>query len=182
MTNHQTRIIHHEVSRLEIAVEQTFDAFRQRYEQAVPPLDISRLGDLDPHRTTWDTILRLTGEQAPHDFIHYWRAETDLIMRIAGHSRRCTSYLMGNHTIAEQMYRRNAGVMLYAPLRTSIYEDQKDRVWFSIDQPSTRFASFGDPEIAEVGLDLDSKVANLLKTLDLVAPAELRTPRVVEAR
>jgi hypothetical protein len=173
MTDHQSRIIPHEVSRLEIAVDQPFDAFRQRYEQAVPALDISRYGDLDPHRTSWDTILELTAEQAPHDFILYWRAETDLIMRIAGHSRRCTSYLMGNHTIAEQMYRHNAGVMLYAPLRTSIYEDQEDRVWFSIDQPSTRFASFGAPEIADVGLDLDSKLARLLTTLDLVAPVEL---------
>jgi hypothetical protein len=80
---------------------------------------------------------------------------------------------MGNHTIAEQMYRHNTGVMLYAPLRTSIYEDHEDRVWFSIDQPSTRFASFGDPAIASVGLDLDNKLADLLTTLDLVAPAEL---------
>lgn len=173
MNGHQTRIIPHEVSRLEIAVDQTYEAFRQRYEEAVPAFDFTRYGDLDPSRTTWDTILKLTADQAPHDFILYWRAETDLMMRIAGHSRRCTAYLMGNHTIAERMYRKNAGVMLYAPLRTSIYEDNRDRVWFSIDQPSTRFSSFDDPAIASVGLDLDSKLAALLTTLDLAAPADL---------
>ena len=173
MKDHHARIIAHDVSRIEIAVEQPFDAFRQRYEDAVPAFDLSRYGALDPHSANWDTICKITAEQAPHDFILYWRAETDLIMRFAGHSRRCTSYLMGNHTIAERMYRHNAGVMLYAPLRTSIYEDQEDQVWFSIDQPSTRFASFGDPEIANVGVDLDSKLAKLLTTLDLVVPAEL---------
>jgi hypothetical protein len=67
--------------------------------------------------------------------------------------------------------------MLYAPLRTSIYEDAENRVRFSIDQPSTRFSSFGDSAIAEVGLELDQKLGQLLATLDLVAPAELTLPR-----
>jgi hypothetical protein len=80
---------------------------------------------------------------------------------------------MGNHTIAERMYRHNAGVMLYAPLRTAIYEDRDERVWFSIDQPSTRFSSFGDPEIGTVGVDLDDKVARLLDTLGITVPTEL---------
>ncbi|MBT2539009.1 hypothetical protein [Arthrobacter sp. ISL-69] len=29
--------------------------------------------------------------------------------QLAGHVRRCTPYLMGNHTIAEPMYRHNPG-------------------------------------------------------------------------
>jgi hypothetical protein len=177
VTDHQTRAVAHQVTRLEIAVEEPFDEFRQRYEQAVPAFDVSHYGDLDPRNTDWDKILELTAQQAPHSFVIYWRAETDLIMRIAGHSSRCTSYLMGNHTIAERMYRHSPGVMLYAPLRTSIYEDAENRVRFSIDQPSTRFSSFGDSAIAEVGLELDQKLGQLLATLDLVAPAELTLPR-----
>jgi hypothetical protein len=38
-------------------------------------------------------------------------------MSLAGDPARCTAYLMGNHTIAEQMYRHDPSVMLYAPLR-----------------------------------------------------------------
>lgn len=169
----RTRVATHQVRRLEIAVDLPFEEFRQRYEQAVPPFNPGLFGDLDPDRTDWATIRRITDQQAPHDFLLYWRAETDLMMRVAGHARRCTAYLMGNHTIAERMYRHNPGVMLYAPLRTAIYEDHDDRLWFSVDQPSTRFSSFDDPEIADVGVDLDGKLADLFTTLGLEVPAEL---------
>jgi hypothetical protein len=63
--------------------------------------------------------------------------------------------------------------MLYAPLRTAIYEDSSGATHFSIDQPSTRFASFGDPRITEVGRLLDAKLAELLSLLRLPVPAEL---------
>ena len=42
------------------------------------------------------------------------------VMSLAGNTTRCTAYLMGNHTIAEQMYRHDPAVMLYVPLRTVI--------------------------------------------------------------
>ncbi|MDX3457125.1 DUF302 domain-containing protein [Streptomyces sp. ME02-8801-2C] len=169
----RTRVVINRVRRLEIAVDLPFEEFRQRYEQAVPSFDPSHFGDLDPDRTDWATIRRITAQQAPHDFLLYWRGETDLMMRVAGHATRCTAYLMGNHTIAERMYRHNPGVMLYAPLRTTIYEDHDDRLWFSVDQPSTRFSSFDDPEITEVGVYLDGKLADLFTTLGLVVPAGL---------
>ena len=95
------------------------------------------------------------------------------MMRVAGHRNRCTTYLMGNHIVAERMYRHDPGILLYAPLRTTIYEDHDDRLWFSVDQPSTRFSSFGDPEIAAVGVELDGKLADLFTTLGVTAPAEL---------
>ncbi|WP_411088911.1 DUF302 domain-containing protein [Streptomyces sp. 061-3] len=164
----QARVVTHQVRRLEIAVDLPFEEFRERYEQAVPPFDPDPFG-----RTDWATIRRITDQQAPHDFLLYWRGETDLMMRMAGHERRCTAYLMGNHTIAERMYRHNPGVMLYAPLRTAIYEDHDGRLRFSVDQPSTRFSSFDDPEIAEVGVELDGKLADLFTALGLVVPAEL---------
>jgi uncharacterized protein (DUF302 family) len=95
------------------------------------------------------------------------------MFRVAGHERRCTAYLMGNHTIAERMYRHNPGVMLYAPLRVTIHEDPNDRTRLSVDQPSTLFSSFGDPEIDKVGVELDAKLADLFGTLGLDVPAEL---------
>jgi hypothetical protein len=71
------------------------------------------------------------------------------------------------------MFRHDPAIMLYAPLRIAIYEDSAGVTHFSIDQPSTRFASFGDPRITEVGLLLDSKLAALLQLLDLPVPGEL---------
>ena len=63
--------------------------------------------------------------------------------------------------------------MLYAPLRTAIYQDADGQAHLSIDQPSTRFASFGDPHIAAVGLELDTKLAEILRLMSLPVPAEL---------
>jgi uncharacterized protein (DUF302 family) len=168
------RAVSHEVRRLEIAVDLPFEEFRARYEQAVPAFDPGHyFGDLARDPVDWATISRITDEQAPHGFLLYWRNETDQMMRVAGHERRCTTYLMGNHTVAERMYRHDPGIMLYAPLRTTIYEDHDDQLWFSVDQPSTHLSSFGDPEIAAVGRELDGKLADLFTTLGIAVPAEL---------
>lgn len=170
----RTRVVAHEVHRLEIPVELTYDEFRSRYEQAVPAFDLDRYATLDPG-TDWATVRAMTDDDAPHGFLLYWRTEIDLVMRLAGHPRRCTAYLMGNHTIAERMYRHDPAVTLYAPLRTQIHEDRDGAVWFSVDQPSTRFASFDHAEIAAVGRELDQKLADLLSTLGVAVPPALRS-------
>ncbi|WP_051833913.1 DUF302 domain-containing protein [Streptomyces sp. NRRL S-646] len=83
--------------------------------------------------------------------------------------------MMGNNVIAETMFRHDPGTILYAPLRTAIYETASGRVQISIDQPSSKFASFGDPRIAEVGAQLDAKVAELLRLMTLPVPPALIT-------
>jgi hypothetical protein len=60
-----------------------------------------------------------------------------------------------------------------APLRTMIHEDTNGTAWFSVDQPSTRFSSFGDPAITEVGLELDHELAALLEHLGVPVPPTL---------
>ncbi len=85
----------------------------------------------------------------------------------------CTSYLMGNHTIAERMYRFEPSVLLYAPLHTAIWAEPNGNAYFSAERPSDQFGSFGHPEIAEVGRELDRKLATLLDHLELPVPAEL---------
>ena len=94
-------------------------------------------------------------------------------MRLAGHSTRTITYMMGNNVIVESMFRRDPGVMLYAPLRTAIWEHGDGTAWFSTDQPSSHFSSLGIPEVTEVGLELDRKLAALLKSLDVEVPAVL---------
>jgi hypothetical protein len=60
----------------------------------------------------WDTVLRVTAEAAPHGFLRYWTPDVGPLMRLAGDRWRCASYLMGNHTIAERMYRHDPAIML----------------------------------------------------------------------
>jgi Domain of unknown function DUF302 len=163
----------HEVHRLAIDVGTGFDDFRDRYEQSVPSLDAERYDALVREGADWDTILRAAAENAPHYFIRYWTIDAGALMRLAGDSPHCSSYLMGNHTIAERMYRHNPAIMLYAPLRTTIHEDAHGTAWFSVDQPSTRFRSFAEPAITAVGLELDHKLAALLEHLGAPVPPTL---------
>jgi hypothetical protein len=169
------RGVPHEVRR---AVGASFDDFRQRYEKAVPWLDAARFERLKDEGAGWDAVLRATQENAPHGFIIYWAYDATSLMRLAGNGWRCAAYLMGNHTIAQRMYRHNPAVMLYAPLRTAIYEDAGGVTWFTVDQPSTTFGSFGVPAITEVGIELDRKLAALLEFLGAPVPAVLTSGTV----
>lgn len=159
----------HQVTRLIFDAEQTFDEFRTRYEAAVPALDVTELAGIG----TWDEVLERTRKLAPHGFLRYGSVDAGPVFALAGHKARATTYLMGNHTIAERMYRHDPGAMLYAPLRTVIYEDNDGGVHFAIDQPATRFGSFGNPEMTEAGRLLDRKLAALLEVLDLSVPEML---------
>jgi hypothetical protein len=165
--------ISHQVDRLTIRIDDSFDGFRHRYEQAVPVLQSARFASLVESGVDWQTVLEATAENAPHDFILYWSHDFTSLMSLAGDHGRCVEYLMGNHTIAEKMYRYDPAILLYAPLRTAIVEDADGVTWFTVDQPSTRFASFGRPQITAVGIELDRKLAALLAHLDAPVPAAL---------
>jgi hypothetical protein len=168
-----TETISHQVDRLTIRIDDSFDGFRHRYEQAVPVFQSERFASLVERRVDWQTVLEATADNAPNDFIHYWSHDFTSLMSLAGDRGRCVEYLMGNHTIAEKMYRYNPAILLYAPLRTAIVEDADGVTWFTVDQPSTRFSSFDTPQITAVGIELDRKLAALLAVLDAPVPTAL---------
>ena len=164
----------HTVNRLVIDTDAAFDDVLERYESLVPNMDFAKLtrlilsGDLS-------RVRRYTDELAPHAFVNFWTFDPTPMMKLVGHRTRAVTYMMGNNIIVERMFRHHPGVMLYAPLRTAIYQDADGRTHLSIDQPSTRFASFGDPRIAAVGLELDTKLAEILRLMSMPVPAELQS-------
>lgn len=165
----------YQARRLAVRVDAPFDDFRQRYEAAVPRYDASAFNSLVERKAPWSEVLDLTESMAPHGFLIFWRIDTQPMMSLAGPTARCVEYLMGNHTIAERMFRYDPTAMLYAPLRTVITEDADASTRFSIEQPSGLLASFGNKEIAAVGVELDRKVAALLVHLDAPVPPALLT-------
>jgi hypothetical protein len=169
--NGSIETISHQVNRLTIQIDDSFDGFRNRYEQAVRAFQGERFDSLVDRGVDWQTVLEATAENAPHHFILYWSHDFTSLMRLAGDRGRCVEYLMGNHTTAQRMYRYNPAILLYAPLRTAIVEDADDATWFTFDQPSTRFGSFNTPQITKVGIELDHKLAALLELLDAPVPA-----------
>ena len=80
---------------------------------------------------------------------------------------------MGNHTIAERMFRHDPSVMLHAPLRTLLYADPDGDTKLAVDQPSLLFASYDNPHITDVGRELDALLAQLIGLLGGEPPAQL---------
>ena len=88
---------------------------------------------------------------------------------LAGHTTKAVEYLLGNHTIAETMFRHDPRALLYAPLRVLIYADADGNAVFSMDQPSAEFGSLGIADVTKVGESLDRKVVNLLRVIGVEA-------------
>ncbi|MHA7664196.1 DUF302 domain-containing protein [Mycolicibacterium sp. HS_4_1] len=164
--------IAHQVNRFVLGTGDTFEGLRQNFERLVPTIDFAELtavigrGDLA-------AVQQYTAAHAPHSFVNFWTLDATPMMMLAGNRARAVTYMVGNNVIAETMFRHDPGIMLYAPMRVAIYEDSDGAVHLSLDQPSTRFGSFGDSRIAEVGSRLDAKIAALLRLLDVTVPAEL---------
>jgi hypothetical protein len=162
--------IRHEVVRLEISIHETYDDFLRRFESAVPAFNRDRAASLIERKVPWSEVIADAAASAPHDFLLYWKLDLTPLMSLAGNEKRATEYLIGNHVIAETMYRHDSVVALYVPLRCAIYEaDRGTR--FAIDQPSTVLSSLGRNEITQVAQELDRKLASLFDVLRLVMPA-----------
>jgi uncharacterized protein (DUF302 family) len=165
--------VSYRVVRLDIAVGEDYDQFCRRFEAAVPLWDRDRGMELIERNAPWAEVVAAVTASAPHDFLLYWKLDVAPMMNLAGNTRRATEYLLGNHAIAETMYRHDPAVALYVPLRCAIYESSDNGTRFSIEQPSANLSSLGRNEITQVGVDLDRKLAKLLAALNVEAPAVL---------
>jgi uncharacterized protein (DUF302 family) len=147
--------------------------FQQLYEQAVPANPVEKIHVLVERGASWAEVIDAHAEWATHGFLIYFRNDVHPVMQLAGDENDCIAYLMGNVTIAERMFRHDPRAMLYAPLHTVIWEDANARAWFTVDQPSTQFSSFGIPAVSAVGVELDRKLAMLLEALRVEVPMPL---------
>jgi hypothetical protein len=162
-------VVEHLNRRLLVGLPDDFDQARRRYEALVPAIDLASFAKAG----NWDEVVAEARAQAPHGFLRYFQTDVAPAMTGSGSNRPATEYLMGNHTIAERMYRHDPGVMLHAPLRTLLYDGGTGPV-FAVDQPSLLFGSYGNPAITAVGVELDGLLATLIDLLGGEVPAELR--------
>jgi hypothetical protein len=131
---------------------------------------------------SWHATLELAEINAPHGFMRYYRSDITAVMAGSQSLWKTTQYLMGNHTIAERMFRHEASVMLHAPLRTVIYADPDGDTKFAVDQPSLLFASYGNPDVDAVGLELDELITQLIGLLGGKVPSQLAAESRQQAR
>jgi uncharacterized protein (DUF302 family) len=114
---------------------------------------------------SWDDVRAKAAENAPNELMVYAKIDATPLLGVAGHDVKAVEYLLGNHVIAETMFRHDPKALLYAPLRVLVHSDPDGNAVFSMDQPSSAFGSLGIAEVTEVGLGLDRKVANLLRVI-----------------
>jgi hypothetical protein len=171
----------HAVNRMTIPTGMIQSEFRSLFEDAVPPLPGDQVLGLEARGASLGEMVDLIEEAAPWGFLVYWTNDVDRIVRLAGDSSSAIAYLMGNHILMERMFRFEPSVVMYAPLHVAIWSRSDGQAFFTIDKPSDQFGSFSDPRVAEVGFDLDAKLAALLEHLHLRVPdtlGELFLPRL----
>jgi uncharacterized protein (DUF302 family) len=153
----------HEMTRVDIATGVPFDQFVAALEKAAPPVDRAAFAKIAESGGDWDDVLTAAATNAPNDLMVYAKIDATEFFSLAGHRTRAIEYLIGNHVIAETMFRHDAKALLYAPLRMLVYTDGDGNAIFTMDQPGPAFGSLGIDEVSEVGQGLDRKVVNLLQ-------------------
>jgi hypothetical protein len=169
-TTAATAATDHSSRRLSVWLPDTYDAARTRFETLVPTADTDRFHQMG----SWAATLELAEINAPHGFMRYHRTDVTAIMAGSPSFWKATEYLIGNHTIAERMFRHDPSIMLHAPLRTLLYADKNGDTILAMDQPSLLFASYANPDIAAVGQELDDLLASLIALLGGEIPAQLQ--------
>ncbi|MBV8178669.1 MAG: DUF302 domain-containing protein, partial [Mycobacterium sp.] len=135
---------------------------------AAPPFDRAAFLEL-VKSGDWDDVLAAAAKNAPNELLVYAKIDATELFTVAGHHTQAIEYLIGNHVIAETMFRHDPKAMLYAPLRMLVYSDSDGNAVFTMDQPGPAFGSLGIADVAKVGEGLDRKVVNLLRVIGVDA-------------
>lgn len=155
----------HVMTRVDISTGMAFDDFRSRLERAAPAFDVQPFERIIETGGAWADVQSALEAMAPHQLTRYATIDTTAMMTLAGNTTKAVEYLMGNHVIAESMFRHDPRALLYAPLRVLMFSDAEGNAVFSLDRPSMAFGSLGIDEVTRIGLGLDDKVAALLQFL-----------------
>lgn len=160
----------HVIRRWHLPLGRAYDDAVADFERVVPPIEPQRFQSLE----SWEDNLALVDTVAPLGLMRFGSIDVLAYMHTSGTDRPGIEYLIGNHTMAERMYRHEPTAMLYAPLRLFIYADDVGQGVLVIDQPSMLFGSLSDrAEIAAVGRELDQKVAAVLSAMGVDVPPAL---------
>ena len=110
----------HSMTRIDVHTGVPFAEFRAAFESAAPPYDPESVPRIAAADGSWDDVRAAAAANAPHDLMVYAVIDGDELLSLAGHHTHSVEYLLGNHTIAETMFRHDPRALLYAPLRVLV--------------------------------------------------------------
>lgn len=164
----EVQVTSHSVERITVRLGVDYAQALERFDRLVPPAPLEQF----QNPGSWEDVKALL-DATPLGFMRYGKIESSALLAPAGITRPSVEYLVGNHTLAETMFRRDPAIILYAPLRVTFHADDDGRAVFCIDRPSDLFGSFRDPEVARIGRLIDGKIAGILDGLAVPVPASL---------
>jgi uncharacterized protein (DUF302 family) len=163
------RTFQHSMTRVDIQTGIAYDDFVAAFEMAAPAYDPAPMEQIVATGGTWDDVVAAVAKNAPNELMRYAQIDAVPLLGVAGHPTRAIEYLVGNHVIAETMFRHDPHALLYAPLRMLVYSDADGTAVFTMDRPGDAFGSFGIADVTTVGKGLDRKVVNLLRVVGVDA-------------
>lgn len=125
-------VVAHSMKRIDIFTGLEFDGFIAAFEALAPRFDSAAVQAIIECGGGWEDVLAAAAANAPHDLMVYAKIDALPLLLLAGHTTRAVEYLLGNHTIAETMFRHDPKALLYAPLRLLIYADADGNAVFSM--------------------------------------------------
>ena len=174
MTVTPASAVRYSVNRLTVTVDSTPAEFCSRYERAVPAFPAEQVARLVRRQAPWQDMIDLMADTAPLGFTIFYKNDVNAVVRLAGDPSTGVSYLMGNNTVMERMFRHEPAVLLFAPLHIVIWGDPGGPGYLTFDRPSDQFSSFANTEVGKVGAELDQKLTALLEHLGVSVPDQLR--------
>lgn len=157
--------------RITVLGKGTFDEFTTRLEEV---LMISTPAEIVREAKTWDDVVTKVEKKAPLGLFIYRKGPVHSVLKLAGHERKCSSYLIGNFTVAEKTYAVNPSAFQYFPFQICVWEGADGRPRFSFDQTSKVVEVFGSSHITAVAREFDFLFGKLLEALGCTVPDVLR--------
>lgn len=142
--------------------KRTFEQVIAAFEQKVPAADLAQFAQLvaakAPATEIENAVRTMVGDLG---FMHFDKLDQGPLVSLLGKRKRMTVYLLGNPVLANRMFEHRPEVGLYAPLRASVYQDDRGVTHFTYDRPSTLLQQFSDEAITSVAQMLDDRMTKL---------------------
>jgi uncharacterized protein (DUF302 family) len=156
------------VERVDVLCGRPFSDTIAVFERQVPRADISAMNGLVTSQASAAEVqTRIAAMVGELGFMILAKVDQGPLVSLLGKPKRMTTYLIGNPVLANRMFEQHPAVGLYAPLRVSIYEDQRGITHFTYEKPSASLAQFDTEQIRIVAAVLDEKLAALTAKLVL---------------
>ena len=150
-----------------VATGRSYDSLVSAFERELGHLDPTITQRLIQQKAAWadveQAINKIGGQ---HGLMFVFRADQGKITSLSGQDKRYSLYLVGNPVIANQILNIEPGASFYLPFRVALYDaGGPEGAIISYDRPSSFLATFGRPELVEIGLSLDRKIDGVAAAL-----------------